>query len=84
MKNCVLAVLLALLVVLTGITLRRSLAGRGVAGVAGQTLVAIGTEPVPLPPSVGIGTEPVPLPPSQVGIGTEPVPLPPTAGRSAR
>jgi len=67
MKNFLLAFLLALLVVLTGITLRRSVAG-------------IGGSPVPLPPSaVSIGGSPVPLPPSAESIGGSPVPLPPSA-----
>jgi hypothetical protein len=51
MKNFSLALLLALLVVLSSVTLRRSVAG-------------IGGAPVPLPPgAVHIGGAPVPLPP---------------------
>lgn len=66
MKNYLLTFLLALLVVLTGMSLRRAAAG-------------IGTSPVPVPPTaVGIGTSPVPVPPTALGIGTSPVPVPPT------
>ena len=65
MKNYLLAFLLALLVVLTGMSLRRSVAG-------------IGTSPVPMPPNaIGIGTMPAPMPPNAIGIGTSPVPMPP-------
>ena len=65
MKNYLLAFLLALLVVLTSMSLRRSVAG-------------IGTAPVPMPPNAtGIGTAPVPMPPNAIGIGTAPVPMPP-------
>jgi len=54
MKNYFFAFLLALLVVLSGVSLRRSVVG-------------IGTAPAPLPPmtSVAIGTAPAPLPPMQ-------------------
>jgi hypothetical protein len=65
MKNYLLTFVLALLVVLTGMTVRRAVAG-------------IGGSPVPLPPNVtGIGGSPVPLPPNVTGIGGSPVPLPP-------
>jgi hypothetical protein len=52
MKNYFLALLLALLVVLSSVTIRRSVVG-------------IGTAPVPAPPmtTIGIGTAPVPAPP---------------------
>lgn len=46
MKNYLLAFLLAVLVVLSAVSLRRSVAGITSAG-ASQKLVAIGTEPVP-------------------------------------
>lgn len=53
MKNYLLAFLLALLVVLTGMSLRRSVAG-------------MGTSPVPMPPNaIGMGTSPVPMPPNR-------------------
>jgi len=65
MKNYLLAFLLALLVVLTGMSLRRSAAG-------------IGGSPPPMPPNaVWIGTSPPPMPPNAVGIGTSPPPMPP-------
>jgi hypothetical protein len=52
MKNYLLAFLLALLVVLTGMSLRRSVAG-------------IGGSPAPMPPNaVGIGGSPAPMPPN--------------------
>ncbi len=52
MKNYLLTFVLALLVVLTGMTVRRAVAG-------------IGGSPVPLPPNAtGIGGSPVPLPPN--------------------
>lgn len=53
MKSYFLALLLALLVVLSGVSIRRSVVG-------------IGTAPVPAPPmatTIGIGTAPVPAPP---------------------
>jgi len=94
MKNLVLTILLALLVVATAISLRRLIAGNATVAAQSPTLVAIGTEPVPPtptpPPSqkpklVAIGTEPVPPTPTPpklrttlVAIGTEPVPPTPT------
>jgi hypothetical protein len=63
MRNYFLALLLAVLVVLSGVTVRRSVAG-------------IGTSPAPMPP-IGIGTSPAPMPPiSVMGIGTSPAPMP--------
>ncbi len=76
MKKYALALLLAVLVVLTGMTLRRSVAGASPSNVQDQKLVAIGGDPVPLPPQLTIGGDPVPLPPSET-IGGDPVPLPP-------
>lgn len=68
MKNYLMTFLLALLVVLTSATLRRSVAG-------------IGGAPVPMPPNVvGIGGAPVPMPPNVTGIGGAPVPMPPNGG----
>ena len=65
MKNYILSFLLALLVVMTSMSLRRSVAG-------------IGGAPVPIPPNVvGIGGAPVPIPPNVAGIGGAPVPIPP-------
>lgn len=57
MKNYLLAFLLALLIVLSGASLRK--------GVAGQGGLGIGSSPIPLPPTaVGIGSSPIPLPPT--------------------
>ena len=67
MKNYFLAFVLALLVVLSGVSIRRSVVG-------------IGTAPMPVPPMTvtGIGTAPMPVPPmTVVGIGTAPMPVPP-------
>lgn len=80
MKNYTLTFLLAVLVVLTSVMLRKSFAGATPMSNQGSTLVAIGPAPVPLPPSVAaIGPAPVPLPPSVTAIGPAPVPLPPSA-----
>jgi len=49
MKNLVLTFLLALLVVLTAISVRRMVAGNATAA-GSPTLVAIGTDPVPPTP----------------------------------
>jgi len=49
MKNIVLTFLLALLVVLTAVSVRHMVAGSA-APAAKPTLVAIGGDPVPLPP----------------------------------
>ena len=77
MKNHFIAFLLALLIVLSSVSLRRSVAG-------------IGGSPIPLPPpeaqasnALGIGGSPIPLPPPEartskgLGIGGSPIPLPP-------
>lgn len=81
MKNYTLTVLLAVLVVLTSVMLRKSFEGSTPLSSEGGTLVAIGPAPVPLPPShvAAIGPAPVPLPPSVSAIGPAPVPLPPAA-----
>lgn len=51
MKNLVLTFLLAVLIVLTAISVRRMVGGSATATVQSPTLVAIGTDPVPpLPP----------------------------------
>jgi len=87
MRNLTLTFLLALLVVITAMSVQRMVAGS--ATVAGESpiLVAIGTDPVPLGgPKIGtdpvplggpkIGTDPVPLGgPKRMAIGTDPVPL---------
>jgi len=66
-KTYLLAFLLALLVVLSSVTMRRSVAG-------------IGGTPAPMPPmsALGIGGTPAPMPPmSALGIGGTPAPMPP-------
>lgn len=78
MKNTVLTLLLAVLVVLTSVTLRKAFTGAVAFSNSGNALVAIGPSPVPLPPNVAaIGPSPVPLPPNVAAIGPSPVPLPP-------
>ena len=65
MKHYFLAFLLALLVVLSSISVRRSVVG-------------IGGTPPPMPPNyLGIGGTPPPMPPNAVGIGGTPPPMPP-------
>ena len=77
MKNYFLAFLLALLVVLSSVSVRRSVAG-------------IGGSPIPIPPPevqasrvLGIGGSPIPIPPPEgqasnvLGIGGSPIPIPP-------
>ncbi len=66
MRNYVLTLLLAVVVVLTGLTVRRSLSGATRSGADRPTsLIAIGGSPVPVPPPalVSIGGSPVPVPP---------------------
>jgi len=66
-KNYFLAFLLALLVVLSSVSVRRSAAG-------------IGGAPAPMPPmnTLGIGGAPAPMPPmNTLGIGGAPAPMPP-------
>jgi hypothetical protein len=87
-KNFNLAILFALLVVLTTVTVRRSVGGFALdnSSAAPLGMIAIGTSPAPLPPMGGnnphIGTSPAPLPPMGGGhkIGTSPAPLPPMGG----
>ena len=70
MKNYLLAFLLALLVVLTAISLRRGVAG-------------IGGSPTPWPPdAVAIGGSPTPWPANVLGIGGSPTPWPSNPVRS--
>ncbi len=73
MKKYIFAFLLALLVVLTGMTLRRSMA-------------AVGGSPIPWPPArvAAIGGAPIPWPPARVAaIGGAPIPWPPAKPASA-
>ena len=51
MKNLLLTILLALLAVATVISVRRMVASTAPFGQSDTRLVAIGTDPVPLPPS---------------------------------
>ena len=76
MKNYVLALALAGLIVLTGATLRQSIAGpSGSSAGEANNLTAIGTSPVPpIPKALAIGTSPVPPIPKAAEIGTSPVP----------
>jgi len=80
MKNLALTVLLALLVVLTAVSLRRAVSGT-VAAADNPGLLAIGTDPVP-PMLPGPPPKPSNLKPSNaswsLAIGTDPVPpMPP-------
>jgi hypothetical protein len=74
-KNNFLAFVLAVLVVLSGLALRKSIASIGTDPVPMPHMVAIGTDPVPMPHAVRIGTDPVPMP-HAAKIGTDPVPMP--------
>lgn len=79
MKNYFLAFVLALLVVLSGATVRGNLAGIGgsPAPIPPMGTVGIGGSPAPIPP-MGIGGSPAPIPPmSTMGIGGSPAPIPP-------
>ena len=99
MKSFLLTLLLALLVVLTALSLRRAVAAGVTATDQGSSLVALGGEPVPLPPTakaklggepvpwphtkLALGGEPVPWPPTKLALGGEPVPWPPTKGTTS-
>ena len=73
MKNFVLSVLLAVLVVLTATSVRRLVAGTSTS-VGTPTLVAIGTDPVPpVPPGKPSGLKPSDAI-KTMAIGTDPVP----------
>ncbi len=70
MKNYTLTVLLAVLVVLTSVMLRKNFTKAAALSNQGTELLAIGPAPVPLPPHVAaIGPAPVPLPPHVAAIG---------------
>ncbi len=74
MKKYIFAFVLALLVVLTGMTLRRSMA-------------AVGGSPIPWPPAqvAAVGGSPIPWPPAQVAaVGGSPIPWPPELAKSAQ
>ena len=71
MKSLASTLLLALLVVLTSVSIRRMVGG--IPTFAGQTPVLVGIGPEPVPPlRAAIGPEPVP--PLRSAIGPEPVP----------
>ena len=77
MKNYFLAFALAILVVLTGFSLKQSVAGIGGSQMP-PNVTAIGGAPVPDPPDTeAIGGAPVPDPPDTEAIGGAPVPDPP-------
>jgi hypothetical protein len=81
MRNYILTFVLAVLVVLASVSLRRAIAANAV-DVSGATLVAIGPAPAPIPPraSLAIGPAPAPIPPrSSLAIGPAPAPIPPRA-----
>ncbi len=75
MKNYFLALVLAVLVVLTGLTLRHSVANAGQSSSAGQNnLVAIGGTPAPpIPQAIG-GTPAPPIPEAIGGTPAPPIP----------
>lgn len=63
MKNFVVAIFLAVLVVLASASLRRAVAGIGGAPVPmPRAKMSIGGAPVPMPKALGIGGVPVPMP----------------------
>ncbi len=64
MRNYILTFVLAVLVVLTSVSLRRAIAANSVDANNAATLVAIGPSPMPIPPrGVAIGPSPMPIPP---------------------
>ena len=64
MKNYILTLVLAVLVVLASVSLRKAFAASVVVGSSPATFFAIGPSPAPLPPKVAaIGPSPAPLPP---------------------
>jgi hypothetical protein len=80
MKNYILTFVLAVLVVLASVSLRRAIAANGTVSSDAATLVAIGPSPMPIPPhAVAIGPSPMPIPPHAVAIGPSPMPIPPHA-----
>jgi hypothetical protein len=80
MKNYFLTFVLAVLVVLTGLTLRHSVANATQSGLAQNNLTAIGGTPAPpLPQAVAIGGTPAPPLPQAAAIGGTPAPPLPQA-----
>lgn len=79
MKNYILTFLLAVLVVLASVSLRKTFAATGSVTTNAASLVAIGPAPMPFPPGkVAIGPAPMPFPPGKVAIGPAPMPFPPS------
>jgi len=74
MNKYTVALLLALLVVLAGATLRKSFASV-VGSNASANAIAIGGSPMP-PPHVAMAIGGSPMPPPHVGIGGSPMPPP--------
>jgi hypothetical protein len=75
MKNYFLSFVLAVLVVLAGVTLRHSVANASQSNLGQNNLVAIGGSPTPpLPHAVAIGGSPTPPLPHEAGIGGSPTP----------
>ncbi len=76
MKNYILAFVLAVLVVLTGVTVRQSLAGPSSSGFGEvNPLTAIGGSPMPpIPKAAAIGGSPMPPIPKAAAIGGSPMP----------
>jgi hypothetical protein len=78
MKNYILTFVLAVLVVVASVSLRRAISVNGVDSNSAATIAAIGPGPMPLPPKASaIGPGPMPLPPKTSAIGPGPMPLPP-------
>lgn len=76
MKSYILTFLLAVLVVMASVSLRRMFASNQPVPNNATSLVAIGPGPMPFPPKVAIGPGPMPFPP-KVTIGPGPMPFPP-------
>jgi hypothetical protein len=82
MKNYFLSLVLAVLVVLTGMTLRRSVASVTPTSGAQNNLTAIGGSPAPpIPQLVAIGGSPAPPIPQAIG-GSPAPPIPQAIGGS--
>lgn len=80
MRNYILTFVLAVLVVLASVSLRRMLTANSVDVNSAATLVAIGPSPAPIPPRgmFAIGPSPAPIPPREaMAIGPSPAPIPP-------
>ena len=77
MKVRLLTLALAALVVLTGMSLRHSLAAIS-ASHDSSSLMAVGGSPAPIPPDgTAVGGSPAPIPPDDPAVGGSPAPIPP-------